>query len=110
MFKNVLWLTYLSESSMFVSDNRIILKTCGSTRLLETGFNISKRSFSTCNNILAVPRIVELADQYAGMSHINNIYYSRKNYLRPELQPKIHKTFDLEVDELNKHFSGIVLK
>lgn len=79
----------LSESSMFVSDNRIILKTCGSTRLLET-----------------VPRIVELAEQYAGMSHINNIYYSRKNYLRPELQPKIHKTFDLEVDELNKHFSG----
>jgi len=79
----------LSESSMFVADQRIILKTCGTTQLLET-----------------VPRVLELAEQYAGMTATRNVYYSRKNFMKPHLQPLTHGTFDSEVDTLNKQFNG----
>jgi S-adenosylmethionine decarboxylase len=77
----------LSESSLFVSEQRIILKTCGTTRLLES-----------------IPRLLELAKHYAGMDSVVNVYYTRKNFLRPQLQPYPHKTFDDEVDYLDQFF------
>ncbi|KAF8365564.1 smd-1 [Pristionchus pacificus] len=77
----------LSESSLFVSDRRVIMKTCGGTRLLA-----------------ALPRLLELAEKYAGLDQVVNVYYSRKNFARPDLQPKLHRSFDGEIDYLDKYF------
>ncbi|KAK5967689.1 hypothetical protein GCK32_000565 [Trichostrongylus colubriformis] len=77
----------LSESSLFVSERRLILKTCGRTRLLA-----------------ALPTIIQLAADYAGFDQVVSVYYSRKNFLRPELQPEEHRSFDAEVDYLDHFF------
>jgi len=77
----------LSESSMFITDERIILKTCGTTKLL-----------------LAIEEIGELAKKYAGMDTISNVFYSRKNFIRPDLQPVLHRSFDSEVSFLDEYF------
>lgn len=42
-----------SESSLFISDNRLIIKTCGSTRLLAT-----------------LPVIIRLASDYANLDQV----------------------------------------
>ncbi|KHJ86341.1 S-adenosylmethionine decarboxylase proenzyme [Oesophagostomum dentatum] len=77
----------LSESSLFVSERRLILKTCGSTRLLA-----------------ALPTIIQLAKDYGGFDQVVSVYYSRKNFLRPELQPEEHRSFDAEVEYLDGFF------
>jgi len=77
----------LSESSLFVSDYRVVMKTCGSTSLLE-----------------AIEPLMELAKRYCDFSVVSNVYYSRKNFLRPELQPENHKTFEDEVTNLEQVF------
>ncbi|CAJ0571555.1 unnamed protein product, partial [Mesorhabditis spiculigera] len=77
----------LSESSLFISDYRLIIKTCGSTRLLA-----------------ALPKILQLAEEYAGLREVSAVYYSRKNFSRPDLQPLLHRSFDREVDYLDDHF------
>ncbi|RCN46023.1 putative adenosylmethionine decarboxylase [Ancylostoma caninum] len=33
-----------------------------------------------------------------------SVYYSRKNFLRPELQPEEHRSFDAEVEYLDSFF------
>ncbi|KAI6178782.1 S-adenosylmethionine decarboxylase proenzyme [Aphelenchoides besseyi] len=77
----------LSESSMFISDRRLIIKTCGNTQLLKI-----------------LPEILELAKNYAGMSVVSNVYYSRKNFLRPDLQAFPHCSFEHEVEYLSQFF------
>ncbi|CAD5206127.1 unnamed protein product [Bursaphelenchus okinawaensis] len=79
----------LSESSLFVSDTRLILKTCGATRLLA-----------------AIPCILSLARKYAGMREVEDVYYSRKNFLKPHLQPEPHHSFEHEVAVLSRYFPG----
>jgi S-adenosylmethionine decarboxylase len=79
----------LSESSMFVSDDRIILKTCGTTRLMNT-----------------VGLIIEFARVYGNMPHVANIFYSRKNFERPHLQHEKHRCFDTETGHLDEYFGG----
>uniref|UniRef100_A0A915PPH5 adenosylmethionine decarboxylase n=1 Tax=Setaria digitata TaxID=48799 RepID=A0A915PPH5_9BILA len=79
----------LSESSMFVSDFRIILKTCGTTRLLRT-----------------IGRILHLAKIYCNMDNVISVFYSRKNFMHPERQPYPHSSFESEIDYLEKHFTG----
>lgn len=81
-----------SESSMFVSDFRIILKTCGTTRLLHI-----------------VGRILHLAKVYCNMENVISVFYSRKNFMHPERQPYPHSSFETEVDYLEEHFSGITV-
>ena len=77
----------LSESSLFVSDRRLILKTCGQTKPL-----------------LVVGELLKLARVYAGMDSVTNVYYSRKNFFRPQLQPQLHTTFDEEIKHLDDFF------
>ncbi|KJH49911.1 adenosylmethionine decarboxylase [Dictyocaulus viviparus] len=77
----------LSESSLFVTERRLILKTCGTTRLLA-----------------ALPRIIHLAAVYGHLDQVVSVYYSRKNFLRPELQPEEHRSFDVEVLYLDSFF------
>jgi S-adenosylmethionine decarboxylase len=72
---------------MFITDERVILKTCGTTRLL-----------------MAIECVRDLAKKYAGMDTIANVFYSRKNFVRPELQPAPHRSFDSEVAFLDEFF------
>ena len=69
----------LSESSLFVADDRIMLKTCGTTTLLR-----------------ALPIIIEAAAARNIVPDI--ITYSRVRFQHPELQPWPHTSF---VDEVN---------
>eukprot|EP00730_Choanoeca_flexa_P009705 TRINITY_DN1292_c0_g1_i2.p2 TRINITY_DN1292_c0_g1~~TRINITY_DN1292_c0_g1_i2.p2 ORF type:complete len:174 (+),score=22.23 TRINITY_DN1292_c0_g1_i2:75-596(+) len=69
----------LSESSLFVSPCRIILKTCGQTTLLK-----------------AVPRIVELA-QSVGLNEVEELFYSRHAFMEPLQQAFPHQSFQQEV-------------
>ncbi|OQR73093.1 S-adenosylmethionine decarboxylase proenzyme isoform 2 [Tropilaelaps mercedesae] len=77
----------LSESSMFVSRDRFILKTCGTTTLLR------------CVNAL-----LYIITQYTGFDKVRDVFYSRKNYMRPELQDKPHSSFEKEAALLDSIF------
>jgi len=76
----------LSESSMFIWNNKLILKTCGTTTTL-----------------FAVPRILEEA-RNVGLVHVDNVFYSRKRFLFPDRQQPIHSKFDHEVEFLDNIF------
>lgn len=79
----------LSESSMFVSKRRFILKTCGTTTPLD-----------------CIEELTRLVYQYSGgYDTVEEIFYSRKNFQRPELQKKPHRHFEQEVAILDKFFS-----
>uniref|UniRef100_A0A665WNV2 Uncharacterized protein n=1 Tax=Echeneis naucrates TaxID=173247 RepID=A0A665WNV2_ECHNA len=77
----------LSESSMFVSKRRFILKTCGTTLLLQ-----------------ALVPLLELAREYCGFDAIENFFYSRKNFMKPAHQEFPHRNFQEEVDFLSQIF------
>ncbi|KAH8387383.1 hypothetical protein KR093_006724 [Drosophila rubida] len=76
----------LSESSMFVSRRRWILKTCGTTTPLK-----------------CLEQLLQLAE-VEGYSVITDIFYSRKNFTRPEVQNSPHKGFYEEVTYLDSIF------
>jgi len=70
----------LSESSLFVNKQRLLLKTCGTTTLLE-----------------AVQPFIEAAQKYCGFDAIEDVFYSRKKFMRPDLQKAPHHSFEDEV-------------
>lgn len=80
----------LSESSLFIGDNSIMIKTCGTTTLL-----------------LALPVIMAIAarnHQYPAM-----VQYSRTEFSFPEQQPFPHDAFANEVTFLDRvlRFDGL---
>lgn len=77
----------LSESSMFIYKDRIILKTCGQTTLLN-----------------CIEPFIYLAKEVAGYDEILDVFYSRKNFMRPDLQDKAHASFDNEIAILDSEF------
>ncbi|KAL7301694.1 hypothetical protein TKK_0005694 [Trichogramma kaykai] len=77
----------LSESSMFVSKRRLILKTCGTTTPLQ-----------------CLEPLLDLVESYTGFDKVENLFYSRKNYKRPELQIAPHRAFEEEVTLLDTFF------
>lgn len=77
----------LSESSMFVSKRRWILKTCGTTTPLQ-----------------CLEPLLRLAAEIAGYGEIEDLFYSRKNFKRPEMQVSPHRGFDEEVAFLDSFF------
>eukprot|EP00117_Sycon_ciliatum_P021540 scpid72574/ scgid18846/ S-adenosylmethionine decarboxylase proenzyme; S-adenosylmethionine decarboxylase alpha chain; S-adenosylmethionine decarboxylase beta chain len=79
----------LSESSMFIAEDRFILKTCGVTTLLA-----------------AVPSLISLVQRECNVVNVRDIFYSRKNFEKPELQTQMHRRFDDEVAYLDKIFSN----
>nr|XP_032834179.1 S-adenosylmethionine decarboxylase proenzyme [Petromyzon marinus] len=79
----------LSESSLFVSSRRVILKTCGSTLLLR-----------------ALGPLLQLAESHAGLTHIEEIFYSRKNFLKPSSQQFPHRSFQEEAAFLEHILPG----
>lgn len=77
----------LSESSMFVYPYRIVLKTCGTTTLLN-----------------ALPRVLEIARDYCGLSVVDSFFYSRKAFMFPERQIFPHGKWSNEVEFLDAIF------
>lgn len=78
----------LSESSLFVSKERVILKTCGQTTLLK-----------------CIKPLLELAKNECGLTEVQDFFYSRMNYQEPNLQSTPHQTFQQEVEWLDQLFS-----
>lgn len=78
----------LSESSMFVSKERLILKTCGQTTLLN-----------------CIKPLMELAKNECGLTEVQDFFYSRMNYQEPNLQRTPHQTFQQEIECLDQLFS-----
>lgn len=72
---------------MFVSKRRWILKTCGTTRTLQ-----------------CLEPLLEMAEQIAGYSDVEELFYSRKNFKRPDLQVSPHRGFQEEVALLDSFF------
>ncbi|XP_027333113.1 S-adenosylmethionine decarboxylase proenzyme-like [Abrus precatorius] len=78
----------LSESSLFVQPYKIVLKTCGTTRLL-----------------LSIKPILELA---ASLSlSVFAVKYSRGTFIFPNDQHAPHNSFIDEVSVLNYHFAHL---
>ncbi|XP_065208129.1 S-adenosylmethionine decarboxylase proenzyme isoform X2 [Planococcus citri] len=79
----------LSESSMFVTQRRFILKTCGTTTPLQ------------CVKLLLI-----LVQHYSGFHEVQKVFYSRKNFKRPHIQHTIYKDFKQEVAFLDSCFKS----
>ncbi|KAJ7594844.1 S-adenosylmethionine decarboxylase [Mycena floridula] len=77
----------LSESSLFISPHRLILKTCGTTL-----------------NLLGLPRILEIASTHAKMHSVYRCFYSRKAFMFPERQQGPHRDWKHEVEYLDNLF------
>lgn len=75
----------LSESSLFVYDEMIILKTCGTTTLLHV-----------------VPAFLKLAAEKCNAHSLLGLWYSRKNMAKPERQIGLHQSFTEEATFLDK--------
>nr|AVQ04666.1 S-adenosylmethionine decarboxylase proenzyme [Neolamarckia cadamba] len=78
----------LSESSLFVFPYKIILKTCGTTKLL-----------------LSIPSILEFAD--ALKLTVKSVWYTRGSFTFPGAQPYPHRNFAEEVALLNSYFGKL---
>ncbi|KAJ2451930.1 spermidine resistance protein [Coemansia sp. RSA 2336] len=77
----------LSESSFFVYPHKLVLKTCGTTTLL-----------------YAIPRILEIARKYLGADKAYQLFYSRKNFMFPNEQDEMHRSWANEVSYLDALF------
>jgi len=77
----------LSESSLFVYPFKLMIKTCGTTTLLN-----------------CIPKLLEFASMLD--LTVELVMYSRKNFLFPHKQMFPHLNWSDEVDFLNKIFDG----
>jgi len=77
----------LSESSLFVYSYKIMIKTCGTTTLLE-----------------CVPRLLEYAEDLG--IEVDYVTYSRKTFKFPSRQMDPHRDFNDEISTLNQWFNG----
>lgn len=75
----------ISESSLFVYRDRVVILTCGTTTLLKT-----------------LQAILD-AGEKVGLK-VSYFQYSRKNFLFPEEQEYPHTSFDQEVDYMSQVF------
>eukprot|EP00808_Paulinella_micropora_P011224 g67370.t1 len=79
----------LSESSLFVYPNKIILKTCGTTTLLR-----------------ALDCIIKIAKEKCGLTLIDDLWYSRRNFFEPKKQLEPHGSWKQEVSFLDSFVRG----
>jgi len=77
----------LSESSLFVHATKFILKTCGTTKLLN-----------------AIPPLIDAASKIGMKARC--VKYSRSTFMWPEKQP-LGGNFDKEVEILDGHFRAL---
>lgn len=84
----------LSESSLFVYDHKLTLKTCGTTTTL-----------------LCLQRLFDIVETQLGWNlhegskyHPFKVFYSRRCFMFPTKQRSIHKSWSSEVEYLNQFF------
>lgn len=77
----------LSESSLYISSNRLILKTCGVTPLLRATISLLK-----------------VVEEECGLTKVKNVFYSRKSFAQPDRQQSPHQNFQQEVAVLDQFF------
>ncbi|KAE8213705.1 hypothetical protein CF327_g2831 [Tilletia walkeri] len=101
----------LSESSMFVFDHKLILKTCGTTTLLLGLEHI----LHLAHHVLALGSSPPLAnelqagdgvDARLGAQLVERVFYSRKSFMFPDRQKGPHKDWMLEVALLDDFFNS----
>ncbi|KAI4357917.1 hypothetical protein L6164_001833 [Bauhinia variegata] len=80
----------LSESSLFVYPYKIIIKTCGTTKLL-----------------LSIPPILKLAELLS--LTVRSVRYTRGSFIFPGAQPYPHRNFSEEVAILDSYFGKLGL-
>src|SRR6185437_13322117 len=73
----------------FVYPFQIVLKTCGTTTLLN-----------------AVNPLLALAREECGLTELNNVFYCRKNFLHPTKQLYPHTNWEDECKVLSQVFNG----
>ncbi|XWS69551.1 hypothetical protein CRYUN_Cryun04dG0188400 [Craigia yunnanensis] len=78
----------LSESSLFVYPYKIIIKTCGTTKLL-----------------LVIPSILKLAGSLSFA--VKSVRYTRGSFIFPGAQPYPHRNFSDEVAILDSYFGKL---
>ncbi|KAI3503193.1 hypothetical protein L1887_31631 [Cichorium endivia] len=78
----------LSESSLFIYPYKIIIKTCGTTKLL-----------------LSIPPILELSSHLA--LTVKSVRYTRGTFIFPKSQPSPHRSFTEEVTTLDGYFGKL---
>ncbi|XP_047340775.1 S-adenosylmethionine decarboxylase proenzyme-like [Impatiens glandulifera] len=78
----------LSESSLFVYAYKIVIKTCGTTKLL-----------------LSIPPILKLADSIS--LSVESVRYTRGSFIFPSAQVYPHRNFSEEVTVLNSYFGKL---
>lgn len=78
----------LSESSLFVYPYKIIIKTCGTTKLL-----------------FSIPSILKMADVLS--LRVKAVRYTRGSFNFPAVQPFPHRSFLEEVSILDSHFGKL---
>ncbi|KAK4392684.1 S-adenosylmethionine decarboxylase proenzyme [Sesamum angolense] len=77
----------LSESSLFIYPLKIVMKTCGTTKLLHS-----------------IPQILELAGAIS--LAVRSVRYSRGTFIFENVQPAPHRSFTEEVDFLDSYFKN----
>jgi S-adenosylmethionine decarboxylase len=77
----------LSESSLYVSANRFILKTCGTTSLFH-----------------AIKPLISLVSSYYPQAKVVDLFYSHLSFLKPHLQPHPHHSPNEETAYLDQIF------
>ncbi|EMG46322.1 SPE2 S-adenosylmethionine decarboxylase proenzyme [Candida maltosa Xu316] len=80
----------LSESSLFIFQNKLILKTCGRTTLL------------SCLNLLFDTIAREINDSVS----VQQVFYSRRSFFFPDQQLHVHSNWDSEVKILDSYFEN----
>ena len=78
----------LSESSLFIYPLKIVIKTCGTTKLL-----------------LSIPPILNLAESLS--LRVSSVKYSRGSFIFPDAQLAPHRSFSDEVAVLNSFFGHL---
>lgn len=78
----------LSESSLFVYSHKIIIKTCGTTKLL-----------------LSIPPILKFAEMLS--LSVRSVRYTRGSFIFPGAQPFPHRDFSEEVAVLDGYFGKL---
>ncbi|CAI0394193.1 unnamed protein product [Linum tenue] len=78
----------LSESSLFIYPLKLVIKTCGTTKLLA-----------------AVEPILDLAGSLS--LAVRDVLYTRGSFIFPSVQPAPHRSFSEEVAALNEFFGDL---